>query len=222
MTITQAKQKNKYYASILRNNNKNESSSFFTMAKQSKPIIDKYNATFPTILRALEEHHPADGRSTTHKALAEAVGVRPQTISLYAIGDTQPTPDTLLKIAQYFGVSVDYLLTGVSSQNQQVNETLGLSEEAIQLLKLAKQYNKATDFPLALELINGLLSDKEFYEFLDDLGYKASQFQIIARHEAAKNIDLNLGGYYLWDMQMFVQDFIRRQLVKNGLDIELN
>ena len=222
MTITQAKQKNKYYASILRNNNKNESSSFFTMAKQSKPIIDKYNATFPTILRALEEHHPADGRSTTHKALAEAVGVRPQTISLYAIGDTQPTPDTLLKIAQYFGVSVDYLLTGVSSQNQQVNETLGLSEEAIQLLKLAKQYNKATDFPSALELINGLLSDKEFYEFLDDLGYKASQFQIIARHEAAKNIDLNLGGYYLWDMQMFVQDFIRRQLVKNGLDIELN
>ncbi len=192
------------------------------MAKQSKPIIDKYNATFPTILRALEEHHPADGRSTTHKALAEAVGVRPQTISLYAIGDTQPTPDTLLKIAQYFGVSVDYLLTGVSSQNQQVNETLGLSEEAIQLLKLAKQYNKATDFPSALELINGLLSDKEFYEFLDDLGYKASQFQIIARHEAAKNIDLNLGGYYLWDMQMFVQEFIRRQLVKNGLDIELN
>ena len=73
-----------------------------------------------------------------------------------------------------------------------------------------------------IKLINGLLSDKEFYEFLDDLGYKASQFQIIARHEAAKNIDLNLGGYYLWDMQMFVQDFIRRQLVKNGLDIELN
>lgn len=127
-----------------------------------------------------------------------------------------------MKIAQYFGVSVDYLLTGVSFQNQQVNETLGLSEEAIQLLKLAKQYNKATDFPSALELINGLLSDKEFYEFLDDLGYKTSQFQIIVRHEAAKNIDLNLGGYYLWDMQMFVQEFIRRQLVKNGFDIELN
>lgn len=191
------------------------------MAKQSKPIIDKYNATFPTILRALEEHHPADGRSTTHKALAEAVGVRPQTISLYAIGDTQPTPDTLLKIAQYFGVSVDYLLTGVSSQNQQVNETLGLSEEAIHLLKLAKQYNKATDFPSALELINGLLSDKEFYEFLDDLGYKASKYQIVMQHENSAVSSMDLAGYYLWDLQMFVQEFIRKELVKNGLAIDV-
>lgn len=191
------------------------------MAKQSKPIIDKYNATFPTILRALEEHHPADGRSTTHKALAEAVGVRPQTISLYAIGDTQPTPDTLLKIAQYFGVSVDYLLTGVSSQNQQVNETLGLSEEAIQLLKLAKQYNKATDFPSALELINGLLSDKEFYEFLDDLGYKASKYQIVMQHENSAVSSMDLAGYYLWDLQMFVQEYIRKELVKNGLAIDV-
>lgn len=191
------------------------------MAKQSKPIIDKYNATFPTILRTLEEHHPADGRSTTHKALAEAVGVRPQTISLYAIGDTQPTPDTLLKIAQYFGVSVDYLLTGVSSQNQQVNETLGLSEEAIQLLKLAKQYNKATDFPSALELINGLLSDKEFYEFLDDLGYKASKYQIVQQHENSAASSMDLAGYYLWDLQMFVQEFIRKELIKNGLAIDV-
>jgi len=221
MSIAQAKQKNKYCEALIINSNKNESSGVRTMAKQSKPINDKYNATFPTILRALEEQHPVDGRSTTHKALAEAVGVRPQTISLYAVGETQPTPDTLLKIAQYFNVSVDYLLTGVSSQNQQANETLGLSEEAIQLLKLAKQYNKATDFPTALELINKLLADKEFYEFLDDLGYKASKYQIVARHGAGENIELNLSGYYLWDLQMFVQEFIRRQLVKNGLDIEL-
>ncbi len=109
------------------------------MERKTKTITDKYNATFPKILRALEEHHPADGRATTHKALADAVGVRPQTISLYAAGETQPTPDTLLKISGYFGVSVDYLLTGVSSENKKINDELGLSEKAIKRLKQATQ-----------------------------------------------------------------------------------
>ncbi len=191
------------------------------MEKERETNIDRYNATFPTILRSLEECHPVDGRTTTHKALAAAVGVRPQTISLYASGETQPTADSLLKIAQYFGVSVDYLLTGVSAENKDANDTLGLSEDAIQLLRRAKVYDKATDFPSALELINGLLSDKEFYEFLDDLGYKASKFQIIQRHENSIEANYDFAGYYLWDLQMFVQEFIRKELVKNGLAVDV-
>ena len=162
-----------------------------------------------------------DGRTTTHKALAAAVGVRPQTISLYSTGETQPTSDSLLKIAQYFEVSVDYLLTGVSAGNKAANETLGLSEDAIQFLKQAKKYSKSTDFPSALELINGLLSDKEFYEFLDDLGYKASKYQIVMQHENSAVSSMDLAGYYLWDLQMFVQEFIRKELVKNGLAIDV-
>ena len=191
------------------------------MEKERETHIDRYNATFPTILRSLEERHPVDGRTTTHKALAAAVGVRPQTISLYSTGETQPTSDSLLKIARYFGVSVDYLLTGVSAENKAANETLGLSETAIQFLKRAKEYDKATDFPSALELINGLLSDKEFYEFLDDLGYKASKFQIIQQHENSIDANFDFAGYYIWDLQMFVQEFIRKELVKNGLAIDV-
>ena len=191
------------------------------MGKERESNIDKYNATFPSILRSLEECHPVDGRTTTHKALAAAVGVRPQTISLYSTGETQPTSDSLLKIAQYFGVSVDYLLTGVSADNKAANETLGLSEDAIQFLKQAKKYSKSTDFPSALELINGLLSDKEFYEFLDDLGYKASKYQIVQQHENSAASSMDLAGYYLWDLQMFVQEYIRKELVKNGLAIDV-
>ena len=191
------------------------------MGKERETNIDNYNATFPSILRSLEECHPEDGRTTTHKALAAAVGVRPQTISLYSTGETQPSPDSLLKIAKFFGVSVDYLLTGVSADNKSINETLGLSEEAIQLLKRAKQYKKASDFPAVLDLINGLLGDKEFYEFLDDLGFKASKYQIIQQHEAPEGAKMDLAGYYLWDLQMFVQEFIRKELVKNGLAIDV-
>ena len=67
-------------------------------------------------------HHPNDGKSTTQKALAQVLDIRPQTVSLYMNGTTQPTPDTLVNIARYFGVSVDYLLTGVSSYNKKTNK----------------------------------------------------------------------------------------------------
>ena len=88
-------------------------------------------------------------------------------------------------------------------------------------MKQAKKYSKSTDFPSALELINGLLSDKEFYEFLDDLGYKASKYQIVMQHENSAVSSMDLAGYYLWDLQMFVQEFIRKELVKNGLAIDV-
>ena len=71
-------------------------------------------STFPAILRELLEKHPQTGKRTTLKELGEAVGTRQQSISLYRNGDTQPSPDILVRIAAFFGVSVDYLLTGVS------------------------------------------------------------------------------------------------------------
>ena len=221
INITQLKQKRKHFAIMYNMFKQNAILEAAKMEKERETNIDRYNATFPTILRALEECHPADGRTTTHKALAAAVGVRPQTISLYASGETQPTSDSLLKIAQYFEVSVDYLLTGVSADNKATNETLGLSEDAIQLLKRAKEYNKASDFPSALELINSLLGDRDFYGFLDDLGYKASKYQIVLQHENSAASSMDLAGYYLWDLQMFVQEFIRKELVKNGLAIDV-
>ena len=75
-------------------------------------------STFPAILRELLEKHPQTGKRTTLKELGEAVGTRQQSISLYKNGDTQPSPDILIRIAAYFGVSVDYLLTGISSGEQ--------------------------------------------------------------------------------------------------------
>ena len=44
--------------------------------------------------------------------LGKAVGVTKQTISEYCKGSTVPKADTLIKIAEYFGVSCEFLLTG--------------------------------------------------------------------------------------------------------------
>ena len=106
------------------------------MEKQTEQNTDRYYDIFPTTLRGLLESHPKDGHSTTYKALGEAVGVRQQTISQYASGQTQPTADVALRIARFFDVSVDYLLTGISACNKGYNEELGLSEEAIGYVNL--------------------------------------------------------------------------------------
>ena len=147
------------------------------MAKQSEQNTKRYFDVFPTTLRGLLESHPKDGHSTTYKALGEAVGVRRQTISQYASGQTQPIADIVLKMAKFFGVSVDYLLTRVSSYNKEYGEELGLSESVIEYLKRARQMYSQAD-PERVQTIpylDKLLSDKDFYEFLEDLHYHVEE-----------------------------------------------
>ena len=57
---------------------------------------DRYNDTFPTILRELMEK-----TGITQKDLAEVIDVRPQTLSLYRNGQSQPLPDKLVLIARH-------------------------------------------------------------------------------------------------------------------------
>ena len=66
----------------------------------------------PETLRRLMARHPHTGKKTTQKELAAYIGVRPQTLSLYACGKSVPPAENCLALADYFGVSVDYLLVG--------------------------------------------------------------------------------------------------------------
>lgn len=51
-----------------------------------------------------------DERNITHKQVALSIGVRPATYSKYVTGTRQPDIETLVKIADYFAVSIDYLI----------------------------------------------------------------------------------------------------------------
>lgn len=197
------------------------------MAKQSEQNTDRYYDVLPTTLRNLLESHPKDGHSTTYKALGEAVGVRQQTISQYASGQTQPTADVVLRIAKFFDVSVDYLLTGVSSYNKEYSEELGLSETAIQNLKRAASlYGQADmDGLRTVHYLDELLSDTDFYEFLDALYYNVESiksFDAMTNEMKAKiqNMGFDVESYFMWQLQMFVQDFIQKEIKKLGVNIE--
>lgn len=49
-------------------------------------------------------------RHKTQAEVAEILNVTVSTYGNYELGQRSPTPETLIKLAEYFGVSVDYLL----------------------------------------------------------------------------------------------------------------
>lgn len=60
---------------------------------------------FNTLLMALRE-----SRGLTMKSVAESVGVKPDTYRNYETGRFQPNFETLSKLADFYGVTTDYLL----------------------------------------------------------------------------------------------------------------
>ena len=95
---------------------------------------NKREYKLPETLRRLMASHPHTGKRTTQKELAAHIGVRSQTLSLYVCGQTAPNAESCLAMANYFGVSVDYLLVGyddgdlyfamMDAQQRRVNEKL--------------------------------------------------------------------------------------------------
>ncbi len=89
----------------------------------------------PETLRQLMEKHPRTGEKTTRIALAQYLGIRQQTVSQYVCGKTVPPANKCLAIADFFGVSADYLLIGyedgdlffsmMDAQKRRVYEKLG-------------------------------------------------------------------------------------------------
>lgn len=69
--------------------------------------------SFGHILASLRE-----SRRVSQQAVGELIGVSRSAVNGYEKGKSFPVPDKLLKLAQYFEVSVDYLLTGEKTPSQ--------------------------------------------------------------------------------------------------------
>ncbi len=68
---------------------------------------------FGDVLASLRE-----SKHVSQQAVGELIGVSRSAVNGYEKGKSFPVPDKLLKLAQYFGVSVDYLLTGENAASQ--------------------------------------------------------------------------------------------------------
>ncbi len=97
-------------------------------------------------------------KGVTQTALAEYLGLRSQTVSMYCSGKSYPEFMTLVKIASYFGVSTDYLITGERPENKSTREEFGLPEPALDNLKAGARGELGEGF----FLLTSLLGDKNF------------------------------------------------------------
>lgn len=114
------------------------------MARAPKSIREKYFSPFPVALRGLMERHPV----TTQEKLATITGKKRQTISQYVNGTSEPGYETLIKIADYFDVPLDYLLgrSNDPANTRSAVDELGLTPRAIEWLMDLKRRGVSLDF----------------------------------------------------------------------------
>lgn len=97
---------------------------------------DLYNAAFAVRLRELFEKN-----NITQANFAEKLGITRQTVGNWLLGKSQPDFETLVKIADHFETTTDYLLGRTENKTtdikiQSISEYTGLSDQAIKVLHL--------------------------------------------------------------------------------------
>lgn len=100
-----------------------------------------HDSIFPTQLRKLLEN-------STQEKLAESLGVSRQAVAQWKDGNTIPDIYYLKKIAEFFNVSYEFLLDGISAQNKEnvdISKELGLSDKSIKNVKIYQEKSKDRD-----------------------------------------------------------------------------
>ena len=78
-------------------------------------------------------------RNITMKQLGNIVGLAESTISQYETGKRQPDYETLLKLGEYFEVSVGYLLGAEQNKKPTPDNEDGLNEEKRKFIEKVSQ-----------------------------------------------------------------------------------
>ena len=88
-------------------------------------------------------------RNLTQKKLSEVIGCSVGAYSKYEVGDREPPLDVLCKLADYYDVSVDYLI------GREVSSMDGLSKSEIILVEKYRRSNRLA-WESALEIMDVL------------------------------------------------------------------
>ena len=130
--------------------------------------FDGYDSVFARRFQSL-----FDENKDTQSNLSKATGIARQTVSMYYNGQTIPTADKLRQIAEYFGVSADYLLglTDIKSTDteiQAVCDYTGLKETAVHCLHQYLNSETSAFDDKCFDILNELLDEgSPLYEIIN-------------------------------------------------------
>lgn len=155
------------------------------MARKETKTWETEKAVFPSRLSELMRD-----QKVSQEKLANALGVKRQTVSLYKTGQSSPNADQLCKIARFFNISADWLL-GLSeakspdSDIQRICQQTGISEDIVKWLQIVSkgQQNELPDS----RLINNFNiffqgSGLELSEFLEELSWYAKYAKSVEKN----------------------------------------
>ena len=89
-------------------------------------------------------------KGISQQQLADVIGTTQQSINKYENHSTEPDIDTLVKLADYFEISIDYLVGHTSSKNASPMEELTLTHKEIVFLKDFRKLSKKEQTSLYL------------------------------------------------------------------------
>ena len=108
-----------------------------------------------------------ENKGVSQQDVADILHVKRATVANYETGNRAPDYETLIKIADYYGVSCDYILRGVRSQFSSINSTTGLDDEAIDRLRYAVTVWRSQNPPTeALDIMNRFISSGSFTDLV--------------------------------------------------------
>ena len=80
-----------------------------------------------------------EDRDLRQSDLAKATGIDQRTISNYETGKTNPDSDALIRLADFFGVTIDYLVGRTSLNLAGVSDRIALIDQTIANLEQLKK-----------------------------------------------------------------------------------
>lgn len=125
---------------------------------------------------------------------AEDMGIPYPTFAKYLSGMSECPAKNLIKIANYYGVSIDFLLgnTHIESTNptiQAVGQYTGLSDKAIEMLRMLKEKQ---EYRAYIDLLSCIISDSDFEYLLGLLeGYISPNQESISANFSMSRADIN-------------------------------
>lgn len=161
--------------------------------------LEMEQTDFAVRLREYLNKNPLTGEAHSQRELAAFLDVRPQTVSQYCNGITLPNIDTLIKIAAFFNISVEHLMTGKRPEFKATGELIGLSDQALDRLKLVHE-GYFEDCPDMMQTLNALLSEKDFYKSLENAEIWISK--------KSKDLPPDENQFFEWKAAQFMQSFL--------------
>ena len=103
-----------------------------------------------------------DGKGISQTDLARAVGISRSQLAMIETNQRKASGEVLELIADSLGISLYHLITGIDDNNHSVFETIGLSNNAIEILK--KQKDSVTT-----NMLSKIIENRLFFQLMKNI-----------------------------------------------------